>query len=107
MQVMVWHLLAMQQLSDGCMDMPWKHCSSATPASAEWPAHDSWCTLLTVYQTFCTGRFFDGRLYDVLELGVDKYTSIRDFGRAAEVQIGNKVWVAAAQALIVGTICDS
>ncbi len=37
------------------------------------------------------GRFFDGRLYDLLELGVERYTSIRDFGRAAEVQIGNKV----------------
>ena len=38
-----------------------------------------------------TGRFFDGRLYDTLELGVEKFTSIRDFGRAAEVQVGNKV----------------
>jgi hypothetical protein len=51
----------------------------------------TWRMALINVRNFRTGRFFDGRLYDVLELGVDKYTSIRDFGRAAEVQIGNKV----------------
>lgn len=37
------------------------------------------------------GRFFDYRLYDLLELGVDKYRGIREFAAAAaSVQAGNK-----------------
>lgn len=38
------------------------------------------------------GRFFDHRLHDVLELGVDRYKGIKEFAKAATaVQIGNKV----------------
>ena len=38
------------------------------------------------------GRFFDHRLHDVLELGVDRYRGIKEFAKAATaVQIGNKV----------------
>ena len=38
------------------------------------------------------GRFFDHRLHDVLELGVERYKGIKDFAKAATaVQIGNKV----------------
>ena len=38
------------------------------------------------------GRFFDHRLHDVLELGVDRYKGIKEFTKAATaVQIGNKV----------------
>lgn len=37
------------------------------------------------------GRFFDHRLYDVLELGVERYQGIKDFTQAAKlVQLGNK-----------------
>ncbi|EIE24419.1 Brix-domain-containing protein [Coccomyxa subellipsoidea C-169] len=37
------------------------------------------------------GRFFDHRVYDLLELGVDKYRAIREFAAAAaSVQAGNK-----------------
>lgn len=37
------------------------------------------------------GRFFDHRLHDVLELGVDRYKGIKEFAKAATaVQIGNK-----------------
>lgn len=37
------------------------------------------------------GRFFDHRLHDVLELGVERYKGIKDFAKAATaVQIGNK-----------------
>ena len=42
------------------------------------------------------GRFYDGRLYDMLELGVDAYKSIKDFGATAQTQIGNKVQVPSA-----------
>jgi hypothetical protein len=38
------------------------------------------------------GRFYDHRLYDLLELGVDQYKSIKSFGAAAsKVQLNNKV----------------
>lgn len=38
------------------------------------------------------GRFFDYRLHDMLELGVDRYKGIKEFAKAATaVQIGNKV----------------
>lgn len=37
------------------------------------------------------GRFFDGRLLDCLELGVERYASIDSFGAAADAQLGNKV----------------
>ncbi len=38
------------------------------------------------------GRIFDHRLYDLLELGVEKFRSIKSFGRAGlNVQAGNKV----------------
>ncbi len=38
------------------------------------------------------GRFFDGRVFDVLEVGVTEFRSLKDFGAAAaEVQVGNKV----------------
>ena len=38
------------------------------------------------------GRFFDGRLHDVLELGVERFTPIKAFAKSATaVQIGNKV----------------
>ena len=38
------------------------------------------------------GRMFDHRLYDLLELGVEKFRSIKSFGRAGlNVQAGNKV----------------
>ena len=38
------------------------------------------------------GRFFDHRLHDMLELGVDRYKGIKEFAKAATaVQIGNKV----------------
>lgn len=37
------------------------------------------------------GRFYDGRIFDVLEVGVSAYRSLRDFGAAAaQVQTGNK-----------------
>ena len=83
-----------RSLLKGCIDPV--YCPSTAPQPSVQP---HLCLLscvlvtwrITAVWAFCTGRFFDGRLYDVLELGVDKYTSIRDFGRAAEVQIGNKV----------------
>ena len=38
------------------------------------------------------GRTFDHRLYDLLELGVENFRSIKSFGTAgASVQAGNKV----------------
>lgn len=38
------------------------------------------------------GRMFDHRLYDLLELGVEKFRSIKSFGSAGlSVQAGNKV----------------
>ena len=38
------------------------------------------------------GRTFDHRLYDLLELGVEHFRSIKSFGTAgASVQAGNKV----------------
>jgi len=38
------------------------------------------------------GRFYDNRLYDLLELGVEGYKSITSFGAAAsKVQLNNKV----------------
>ncbi len=38
------------------------------------------------------GRFFDHRLHDVLELGVERFRGIKEFAKAATaVQIGNKV----------------
>ncbi len=38
------------------------------------------------------GRFYDHRLYDLLELGVEGYKSIQSFGAAAtKVQLNNKV----------------
>lgn len=38
------------------------------------------------------GRFYDGRVYDLLELGVESYKSIVTFGAASStVQISNKV----------------
>ena len=41
------------------------------------------------------GRTFDHRLYDLLELGVENFRSIKSFGTAgASVQAGNKVWAA-------------
>lgn len=37
------------------------------------------------------GRFYDGRVFDLLEVGVSAYRSLRDFGgAAAHVQTGNK-----------------
>ena len=36
------------------------------------------------------GRLFDFRLYDALELGVERHTPIRSFGGAASAQAGNK-----------------
>jgi hypothetical protein len=45
-------------------------------------------------------RFFDHRLYDLLELGVDKYRGIREFAAAAaSVQAGNKVCMQAGSLL--------
>lgn len=45
-------------------------------------------------------RFFDHRLYDLLELGVDKYRGIREFAAAAaSVQAGNKVCMQALSLL--------
>ena len=41
------------------------------------------------------GRFFDHRLHDVLELGVERYKGIKEFAKAATaVQLGNKVCMA-------------
>lgn len=38
------------------------------------------------------GRFFDGHLYDALELGVEGYKSIKAFGNAGTgAGLGNKV----------------
>ena len=38
------------------------------------------------------GRFFDHRLHDVLEFGVERFRGIKEFAKAATaVQIGNKV----------------
>jgi ribosome production factor 2 len=38
------------------------------------------------------GRLFDFRLYDVIELGVDRFEAIKSFGKAAATaQVGNKV----------------
>lgn len=40
----------------------------------------------------CAGRFYDGRVFDLLEVGVSAFRSLRDFGgAAAHVQTGNKV----------------
>ncbi len=46
---------------------------------------------------FALRRFFDHRVYDLLELGVDKYRAIREFAAAAaSVQAGNKVCLPSA-----------
>jgi ribosome production factor 2 len=36
------------------------------------------------------GRLFDFRLYDALELGVERHRAIKEFGGAASAQVGNK-----------------
>lgn len=49
-------------------------------------------------------RFFDHRLYDLLELGVEKYRGIREFAAAAaSVQAGNKV---ISHCLLINTFAE-
>ena len=53
------------------------------------------------------GRMFDHRLYDLLEVGVEKFRSIKSFGTAgASVQAGNKVWDPTAATVAIHP-CDT
>ena len=48
------------------------------------------------------------RLYDVLELGVERYQGIKDFTQAAKlVQLGNKVSLSDLQAAVLRSLAGS